>query len=81
MPTDRPWFRPKDFGYGAGLPIRWQGWALTAAFVGLAVLDARFLHGLPRVATLVVLIAIFLVIAAAKTDGGWRWRWNGRDRP
>jgi hypothetical protein len=78
MLTKHPWFRPRLFGYGAGLPIRWQGWVLTAAFVGLWVLDARFVHGLLRAGTLALLIAGFLVIAAVKTEGGWRWRWNGR---
>ena len=23
------WFAPKRYGYGAGAPISWQGWALT----------------------------------------------------
>ena len=27
MKDDKPWFAPKRFGYGAGLPIAWQGWA------------------------------------------------------
>ena len=31
------WFAPKRYGYGAGLPISWQGWALTCAFVLVAV--------------------------------------------
>ena len=36
--SDGPeWFAPKRFGYGAGLPISWQGWALTAAFMGFSI--------------------------------------------
>jgi hypothetical protein len=30
------WFAPKRYGYGAGLPISWQGWALTIAFLAYA---------------------------------------------
>jgi hypothetical protein len=29
------WFAPKRYGYGAGLPITWQGWAVTLAYVGV----------------------------------------------
>ena len=28
-----PWFRPRMFGYGPGLPIAWQGWAVSASYV------------------------------------------------
>ena len=28
-----PWFRAKNYGFGAGLPIRWQGWALLATYL------------------------------------------------
>jgi len=36
--SDGPeWFAPKRFGYGAGLPISWQGWTLTAAFMGFSI--------------------------------------------
>ena len=30
---DGAWFAPKRFGYGAGLPIAWQGWALLAGYI------------------------------------------------
>jgi hypothetical protein len=43
--TDKgPWFRAKRFGYGAGLPFKWQGWVLLlshmALIIGLALLLA-----------------------------------------
>jgi hypothetical protein len=31
---DGDWFAAKRYGYGAGLPIAWQGWALLAAYMG-----------------------------------------------
>lgn len=31
--TGRPWFRPKRYGLGFS-PASWQGWVLTAAYVG-----------------------------------------------
>ena len=79
---DDAWFEPKRFGIGAGLPIAWQGWALTAGFVaataGLAaVLLPR--HRVPFTTTTAVLMLAFLVTAARHTRGGWRWRWGESD--
>ena len=81
------WFRPKTFGYGAGLPIRWQGWALLAAYVlsvtAVVRLSLYYLAGPERVAAIVpgilVLTAALILIGRAKTEGGWRWRSGGGD--
>ena len=44
--NDRPqWFAPKRYGYGAGLPISWQGWAVTVAFIALGVHDGADFFG------------------------------------
>lgn len=74
-----PWFRAKRFGYGAGLPFKWQGWVLLAShmalIIGLAVLLAdRPLMGVPL--TLVLALAP-MPIYAARTEGGWKWRNGG----
>ena len=63
---DGAWFAPKRFGYGAGLPIAWQGWAVLVAY--LAVLLA-VRHWQPRGGWLVVLTATLVLvwIAAVKT--------------
>jgi len=75
------WFAPKRYGYGAGLPITWQGWALTIAFmvaaIGLAMMFAE--RPVVLAATLTPLIVLFAVIAARTTRGGWRWRWGGKE--
>lgn len=73
-----PWFRAKRFGYGAGLPYKWQGWVLLishmAAIVGISLaLAERRLVMLP----LVLVVALGpMPIYAARTKGGWKWR-NG----
>jgi hypothetical protein len=74
------WFAPKRYGYGGGLPIAWQGWALI---VGYAIV---LLLATPLVRYTVVGYVLFvtaltfalLVIAARKTRGGFRWRWGGK---
>jgi hypothetical protein len=80
--SDGPeWFAPKRFGYGAGFPISWQGWALTIGVVAITILLCRQFahHKLQLVATLVPLIVTFLVISARTTRGGWRWRSGSED--
>ena len=82
MSNDGPkWFAPKRYGYGTGLPITWQGWALLAGFVlftvGAAVEFAQETRQL--FAILLPVSATFLFICARTTKGGWRWRWGEDD--
>ncbi len=80
--SDRPeWFAAKRYGYGAGVPISWQGWALTLAFVAIAVLLSATFANRPIVllAAIAPIFITFLVITARTTRGGWRWRWGDDD--
>ena len=75
------WFAPKRYGYGAGLPISWQGWALSLA-LGVAVFAASMVFtDQPAIlfAIIAPLIITFIVITARTTRGGWRWRWGEDD--
>jgi hypothetical protein len=78
---DSSWFAPKRYGYGPGIPISWQGWALTIGFVAfvLAVCLVVRRHPLQLVAALVPPIVIFVVISCRTTRGGCRWRWGEED--
>jgi hypothetical protein len=78
--TDESWWAPRRYGYGAGLPIAWQGWAITLAYC-IAVTLAAWLI-LPRSIFAFVTIvlgatAALILVCAMKTRGGWRWRWGG----
>ena len=84
----KPWFRAKQYGYGAGLPISWEGWAVLIGFVavlrGYAALVAHFAHGRALRLALVlaggaVLSGVLIAICHARTEGGWRWRWGDPD--
>lgn len=78
---NRPWFRQKAYGYGAGLPIAWQGWALLA--LHLAVIGGLAFGFQDRPLALAAAVAtaalLPLPIYAARTEGGWRWRWGSED--
>ena len=75
----KPWFNPKTYGYGAGLPCSWEGWAVLAAFLavvvgGRSLLPSDGVYALLGVGAVVGL----LVVAPPKTRGGWRRR-RGQD--
>lgn len=82
---DGAWFAPKRYGYGSGLPIRWQGWALFVGYVALLPM-VKWLDdsGDGRLRTLgfalfVVATAVVISISAKRTRGGWKWRWGNTD--
>ena len=80
--NDQPeWFAPKRYGYGAGLPISWQGWLVLAAYFGGILLLAVKLGERPlqMIASVIPLTAAFIIITAKTTRGGWRWRWGEED--
>lgn len=78
MPRSKAWFAAKRYGYGSSLPIAWQGWVLFVAFIVLFVAAAGGLQGVLRWMVMAGLLVGFFVIAALKTEGGWRWRWPRR---
>jgi hypothetical protein len=75
------WFAPKRYGYGSGMPIAWQGWAVTLGFVAITILlSLSFAHDRLRLfAALAPFIVVFMIICARTTRGGWRWRWGEDD--
>ena len=76
------WFAPKRYGMGAGLPTAWQGWVATLVYLAV-VIGAGLLiaERSPWAFGSIVFTAtaIFLLIAARTTRGGWRWRWGKED--
>ncbi|MDZ4308578.1 hypothetical protein [Allopontixanthobacter sp.] len=74
------WFAPKKLGYGAGLPIAWQGWALLLSYMALVIGIGVFMSslgdsGIAAGVALIFLVTIpFLMIVKRRTEGGWKWR-------
>lgn len=82
-----PWFRVKKYGYGAGLPINWQGWAFIGALVGVLAGIGQLAENKSGGAQAIAMAAFILtvtyaiIIAARRTDGEWRWRWGEEHMP
>lgn len=75
----KPWFRVKRYGFGAGLPCSWEGWALLIGFLVIVVSSAIVLVGRNPMMHLGVVLAstaILVVVSWRKSDGPWKWRWG-----
>ncbi|MBA4164458.1 MAG: hypothetical protein C0510_07475 [Erythrobacter sp.] len=77
----RPWFRAKSHGYGAGLPIAWQGWLMLGMHLALMVGAVLLLNDQPVLLAVTIFFCAFapLPLYRARTEGGWRWRWGRRE--
>ena len=73
------WFAAKRYGWGWGLPQRWQGWVAFVLFLGLVAGGVVFvlpLYGQTVfLAYAAVLCALYLVVCWV-TGEPPRWRWG-----
>jgi uncharacterized membrane protein YhaH (DUF805 family) len=79
----RYWFRAKRYGWGWGLPMTWQGWAVLIAFIGLVVAGAFLFPPRKVLAAYLVYVAVLAValIAICWLKGEpRRWRWGEDNR-
>ena len=74
------WFAAKKLGYGAGLPIAWQGWAFLLGFLAIVIGIGVFIDGgtlvemAIGVGSIVLLTIPFVMVVKRRTRGGWKWR-------
>lgn len=77
------WFPAKRYGWGWGLPVRWQGWVVLAGYFALLFVGLQFFRPRTDVRGLLIYMAlltvVFIAIIVAKGEKPLRWRW-GRDR-
>src|SRR5690348_13713227 len=69
MSNGPEWFAPKRYGYGSGLPISWQGWAVLLGYLAIILILAFELGDRPLqlIAILVPVTAVLIVICARTT--------------
>ena len=77
LPPEEAWFPAKRYGWGWGVPRRWQGWVVVAAFVASQVGAAALLPRHPGwfVAAVVVNGAGLIAVCWWKGERP-RWRWG-----
>jgi hypothetical protein len=84
-PDTSYWFRAKKYGYGAGLPLTWQGWVTLGLYlVGLAGIGFLDRQQVPAAriiafALFVVMTGFVMALCRHHTKGGWKWRWGNGD--
>jgi drug/metabolite transporter (DMT)-like permease len=84
--NDRPsyWFPVKRYGWGWGLPVRWQGWVVFVAYAALLYGGIYYFKAQRNVFALLIyllaLTAVLIAIVAIKGERPLRWRWGGDGR-
>jgi hypothetical protein len=74
------WFPAKAYGVGWGLPVRWQGWFVLLAYIGLLL--SGFAYFTAQRSTLGLLVSPVITTAALvaicylKGERPVKWRWG-----
>jgi hypothetical protein len=80
MPDDRNyWFPAKRYGWGWGMPTRWQGWAVLIAFFVLLLAGLAFFPPRSEPIGYVVYVTVLsfsLVAICWITGEPPKWRWG-----
>ncbi|MES2126507.1 MAG: hypothetical protein V4463_04490 [Pseudomonadota bacterium] len=70
------WFAAKQYGFGWGLPVAWQGWVVLVGFVVLLSMGTALLpaHPVGFSIYLALLCAVLTLVCYLKGETpGWRW--------
>jgi len=78
----KAWFPAKSYGYGWGLPRRWQGWLVLILYAvlligGVWIID-RSLHPGFYYGFFTTLTAVLILVIWAKGEKP-SWRWGKKD--
>ena len=74
------WFPAKRYGWGWGLPLTWQGWAVFAGFLAMVAVGAAEIPRHSPVGFIAYVIGLCIVLTAVCWWKGEppRWRWGGQ---
>lgn len=80
LPKDKAWFSAKRYGYGWGLPARWQGWLVFMIFIAAFLAGTHLIREGPAyfLAYIVGISAVMIAICWWKGEAA-RWRWGDDD--
>jgi len=80
LPKDQAWFAAKRYGYGWGLPARWQGWLVLSVYLfALLFAGLEFGRSPRQFAAYVIILSVLLVAICAWKGEAPRWRWGRSD--
>jgi hypothetical protein len=78
--TPQYWFPVKRYGWGWGLPVRWQGWVVLALYFASIYVGIRYFRPRDDVGGLLLVLAIATVVLIAvcawKGEKPLAWRWG-----
>jgi hypothetical protein len=74
---NKTWFRAKTYGWGWGLPVRWQGWVMLGLYLVLLPIGAANIGPNWRIPYVAVLTAVLIFICWLKGEKP-SWRWGGK---
>ncbi|MDA0679715.1 MAG: hypothetical protein O3A13_06985 [Proteobacteria bacterium] len=81
MTEEKPdfWFHAKYYGWGWGLPARWQGWLVLVVYLGL-IFAGLYTIRTPqfRLPYFTIVTVLLIIVVAFKGERPLRWRW-GKD--
>lgn len=75
---DEFWFPAKQYGWGWGPPVTWQGWLVLAVYLVLVVTSLLALRQSNRLVVVGVLTLALIGVCWVKGERP-RWRWGRED--
>ena len=78
LPKDRAWFPRKSYGWGWGIPFRWQGWVVLGAYLAaLIAINVSLLRSdvLWRVGSIIGLSILLSAVCYWKGEQP-QWSWG-----
>lgn len=80
--SDQYWFRAKRYGWGWGLPSRWEGWAVLMGYLALLVAPlAKGKSGAGLSIAAAIIATPFLLLVCYRKGEPPKWRWGGDRTP
>lgn len=75
------WFPAKKYGYGWGMPITWQGWAVVVSYLvlivaGISLFPVYTETGLLQHVLFTVVLTIALIAVCRVKGEPAKWRWG-----
>jgi hypothetical protein len=72
------WFPAKKYGIGWGLPVTWQGWAVSLSYLFLVLVGAFTFGDAPLFLASALIFTIAFISICIKKGEKLKWRWGDK---